>query len=146
MIPEFGADGNLPPGIHWATWDDICSKFGGTTRRRYLLQGLRSLLESLRRAGCRTAYVDGSFVSSKSDPDDFDACWEEDGVNLDELDGILQRFDDGRAVQKAKYRGEVFPATSIADLEGTVFLDFFQIDKETGDPKGIVAVDPGGLS
>ena len=71
---------------------------------------------------------------------------EEDGVNLDELDGILQRFDDGRAVQKAKYRGEVFPATSIADLEGTVFLDFFQIDKETGDPKGIVAVDPGGLS
>ena len=30
-------------------------------------------------------------------------------------------------------------------MRGDVFLDFFQIDRETGQPKGIVALDLGGI-
>ena len=102
-------------------------------------------MENLQRAACLTAYVDGNFVSSKPEPGDFDACWEEAGVDLDRLDPVLLTFDAGRAAQKAKYGGEFFPASAGAGLGAGVFLDFFQTDKETGARKGIVALDPGGL-
>ena len=111
-----------------------------------MLGGLRVALDELRRAGCLTAYVDGSFVSSKPEPGDFDACWEEAGVDLDRLDPVLLTFDDGRAAQKIKYKGELFPASAVAGLGEGVFVDFFQTDKVTGARKGIVALDLGGLT
>ena len=42
--------------------------------------------------------------------------------------------------------GEFFPASIIADIDGMSFLEFFQMDKETGRPKGIIAIDLGGLA
>lgn len=144
MIPEFGPGGNLPPGVHWATWDELCERCGTTPWRRHLLVGLQLALENLRNAGFHTAYVDGSFVSSKVEPGDFDACWEESGVDLEAVDSTLLTFADGRAAQKAKYGGELFPASAIAGFEEGVFLDFFQTDKDSGARKGIVALDLGG--
>ena len=85
-------------------------------------------------------------MTSKEVPNDFDACWEEAGVDPVSLDPVLLTFDPGRATQKAKYMGELFPASVRADAEGTSFLEFFQTDKETGNPKGIVAIDLGDLT
>ena len=101
-------------------------------------------IESLRLAGCRTVYIDGSFAASKEIPNDFDACWEEDGVAPELLDPVLLRFGAGRAEQKARYLGELFPASIGATADGTSFLEFFQTARETGRIKGIVAVDLGG--
>ena len=144
MIPQFDADGLLPAGIHWATWDEVAGTFGITPWRRRLLDGLEMAIDSLRRAGCRTVYIDGSFVTSKEVPNDFDACWEEAGVEPELLDPVLLQFDAGRAAQKARYLGELFPASLGATVEGMSFLEFFQTDRETGGSKGIVAVDLGG--
>jgi len=139
------ATGNLPPGVHQATWEELDRAFGSTPHRRALLEGLLRALSDLRRAGCRRAYVDGSFVTAKEAPDDFDACWEPEGVDPDVLEPTLLDFSGRRAAQKAKYGGELFIATEAAARAGTRFLDFFQRDKKTGDPKGIVALDLGGL-
>ena len=98
-------------------------------------------LENLRDAGCRTAYIDGSFVTDKEYPNDYDACWEETGVDPYLLDLVLLTFDHGRETQKAKYLGELFPVTAVADAEGLSFLEFFQMDRDTGEPKGIVVID-----
>jgi hypothetical protein len=49
--------------------------------------------------------------------------------------------DAGRAAQKAKYLGELFPAQMGEGGSGLTFLELFQVDKETGKPKGIVALD-----
>ena len=144
MIPQFDADGLLPPGIHWATWDEVTATFGNTPWRRRLLDGLEMAIDNLRQAGCRTVYIDGSFVTSKEVPNDFDACWEEEGVAPELLDPVLLQFDAGRASQKARYWGELFPASFGATVEGMSFLEFFQTDRETGGIKGIVAVDLGG--
>ena len=144
MIPQFDADGLLPAGIHWATWDEVAETFGNTLWRRRLLDGLGMAIDSLRRAGCRTVYIDGSFVTSKEVPNDFDACWEEAGVEPELLDPVLLQFDAGRAAQKGRYLGELFPASLGATVEGMSFLEFFQTDRETGGSKGIVAVDLGG--
>ena len=146
MIPDFEPDGNLPPGVHWTTWGELCNRFGTTPWRRRLLVGLRVGLENLRSAGCLTAYVDGSFVTTKPDPADFDACWDVTGVELQRLDPVLQMFAGGRAVQKAKYGGEFFPTAAEAGQGQGAFLEFFQIDKNTGARKGIVALDLGGLT
>ena len=139
-------DGLLPPDIHWATWREFVSRFGINPRRRQLMAGLRAALDNLKAAGCKTVYLDGSFVTRKEVPNDFDACWEEAGVDPAALDPVLLTFDPGRVTQKAKYMGELFPASAVADGDGFSFLEFFQTDRETGRPKGIVAIDLGGLT
>jgi hypothetical protein len=83
MIPEFDERGNLPPGIHHSTWNEIVTRYATSVRRRELLDGLLDALRSLKGAGCATAYLDGSLVTSKNHPGDFDACWESSGVILD---------------------------------------------------------------
>ena len=58
---------------------------------------------------------------------------------------MLLEFENRRAAQKAKYGGELFVAAAAATPAGTTFLDFFRRDKATGDAKGILAIDLGGL-
>jgi hypothetical protein len=143
MIPEFVESGNLPPGIHVATWQEIVARFGGNAHRRRLLSGLKTVLQSLKEASCQRAYIDGSFVTEKEVPNDFDCCWDEEEVNGDLLDSILLIFDDGRAAQKAKFLGECFPAHSLGTIDKT-FIDFFQQDRNSGEPKGIVLINLQG--
>ena len=88
--------------------------------------------------------MDGSFTTSKNRPGDFDGCWEPEGVDLEKLDPVLQDFSNGRKAQKAKYSGEFLPSTS-TNPSGTM-LDFFQQDKESGDPKGIISINLEKLS
>ena len=57
MIPQFDADGLLPPGIHRAHWDEVVGRFGTSPWRQQLLAGLRMALDSLSRAGCQTVYI-----------------------------------------------------------------------------------------
>ena len=141
MIPAHDpSTGNLPPGEHLADWIAVVERFGTTPWRRQLLEGLAHALRDLRAAGCKRAYVDGSFVTTMEHPGDFDACWDLDGVDFDVIDEVLLTFDSGRRAQKAKYRGELFPADATADPLGTLFRDFFQRDRD-GNPKGIIVID-----
>lgn len=146
MIPPFDpVTGNLPPGVHGATWDEVVARYGTTPHRLALLAGLKAALDALRAAGCQRAYIDGSFVTAREEPADFDGCWEVEGVDLDRLDPVLQTFTDRRRAQKQKYGGELFPADWEAEAAGTNFLSFFQRDTETGQAKGIVAIELGDL-
>lgn len=109
MIPDFDAEGKLPNGIHWAEWTEVVDKFGLTAHRKRLLMGLKMALEQLKAAGCSTFYLDGSFVTAKEHPEDYDACWDVVGVDPTNLDPIFfdfLDFDRARAAQKAKYFGE----------------------------------------
>jgi hypothetical protein len=107
--------------------------------------GLLLALQNLRDAGCSLAYLDGSFVTSKEHPTDFDGCWAAEGVRIEEIDPILRTFSDHRVLQKAKYLGELFPLSARADGIGRTFFTFFQTDKATGEAKGIVALRLEGL-
>ena len=139
MLPPLNKDGYLPPGVHWATWREICDTFGDNPYRDKLLAGLRAALVNLKLAGCTTVYLDGSFVTGKEIPGDFDGCWEAAGVDPAALDPVLLDVSNGRAAQKAKYLGELFPA-SAGSGAGQTLLEFFQSDQD-GNPKGIIALD-----
>jgi hypothetical protein len=142
VVPAFQYDGNLPPGIHWADWTEIALRFGGTPHRRILLRGLQEAAGQLSQAGCKAIFLDGSFVTAKEQPGDFDACWDIADVDPDRLDPIFFDFENGRAAQKARFYGEFFPAQLPEGWSGKAFLEFFQTDKETGNPKGIVGFAP----
>jgi hypothetical protein len=141
MIPECKSNGLLPPGIHQGSWTEFKQKFGGTTHRRNLLSGLEAAARNLKSAGCKRIFINGSFVTSKEQPNDFDALWDIDGVDPEKLDPVFLDFGERRAAQKGKYFGEFFPAQMIETGTGRLFLDFFQIDKETGMFKGIVEIN-----
>ena len=146
MLPAFDSEGNLPPGIHICTWEEFVARFGIIPHRLNLISGLKIAMMQLREAGCSTIYIDGSFVTRKLIPGDFDACWDTNGVDVNKLMSIaptLLKFDAKRASQKAEYRGELFPAEWRAGAAGNRFLEFFQIDRN-GNPKGLVAVNLRG--
>ena len=93
----------------------------------------------LANAGCNHVYLDGSFVTAKPHPGDYDGCWDHVGVDLAKLDPVLLDFTNKRAAQKAKYLGEMFIA-GMPSGPGGPFVDFFQIEKFSGRPKGILRI------
>jgi hypothetical protein len=144
MLPALAPNGLLPPGIHNAPWEDFVSRFSTTPYRRRLIAGLKRALDALRVAGCQSVYVDGSFVTAKEIPGDFDCCWDTVGVDpvtLHLIDPVFFDFSNKRAAQKAVYGGEFFPAQGREGTTGKTWLEFFQTDKDTGGAKGIIAID-----
>jgi hypothetical protein len=138
VIPAFDDYGRLPLGEHLATWEEIVERFGCNPHRRRLLDGLADGLEALASARCRQVWLNGSFVTSKDEPADFDACWDLESVDLDRVDPVLMDLSAGRRAQKARFGGEFFP-TVVEVGSGLVFADFFQNDRDTGR-KGIVVI------
>lgn len=144
MIPEFDESGILPPGVHSAEWSEFKEIFGTNLTRQRMIDGLELAMTQLKAAGCRIIYIDGSFVTSKQKPGDFDACWEDNGVDIKYLESIaptLFNFALRRAEQKIKYKGEIFPSNYPANDSGTAYIDFFQFDTRTNTCKGIIAID-----
>jgi hypothetical protein len=146
MIPNFTASGYLPTGIHSASWIEFKTRFGFNQHRTHLLSGLQAAVKILRDAGCLLIYVDGSFVTDKEFPNDYDACWDIHGVDPNKLDNLMIQFDAvSRSLFKMRYFGDLFPAQIPEGVSGKAFVDFFQTDKSSGVAKGIVALKPRAL-
>jgi hypothetical protein len=129
----------LPPGIHWTSLEEVEKEFATNGHRRALFEGFTSVFEVLRDAGCRRIYLNGSFTTDKPLPEDYDGCWDPAGVDVRSLDPVLLDFSNQRAAQKRKYRGEMF-VSLLPGSPNDTFLEFFQIDKETGQRKGILGL------
>jgi hypothetical protein len=124
----------LPPGIHPASLAEVEQMFATNFQRQWSFSGLLKAAQNLRSAGCSRLYLNGSYVTAKPQPGDYDACWEVTGVNPALLDAA---FSQGRLAQKAKFLGEFYPV----DPANRAFLDFFQREKFTGQFKGIISID-----
>jgi hypothetical protein len=102
---------------------------------------LKPALIALKAAGCRTAYLDGSFVTSKRYPRDYDCCWDPKYVNSSLLESIfLDTSHNGRIKQKLKYGGEFFISTTVTGVRMMKMVEFFQSDQD-GRRKGIVQIN-----
>jgi hypothetical protein len=115
--------------------------FGYTPKRAQMILGMEDAMASLKAAGCRTFYINGSFVTSKLDPRDFDCCWDRDDTDIDYLRKtapIILKFHDS-AAQKNKYKGEIYPSEQSVD-ESTMSIEFFQRDRDQ-NRKGIIAIN-----
>jgi len=130
----------LPPGVHPASLAEVSDYFASNPHRRDLFNGLMVAAKALAKAHVQYVYLDGSFVTGKPIPNDYDACWDPRGVIHGLLDPVFLDFDNKRANQKIKYKGEFFPFHIDAGT-GQAFIDFFQTETFTGQKKGIVLID-----
>jgi len=143
MIPEFinviGSPWSLlPPGIHDSTLTEVYTRYAINPTRSALFRGLEKGIENLFLSGCLQVFLDGSYVTAKPIPNDYEICWDMQFVDPALLDPVFFDFTNGRFSQKQKFAGEFFPAALIEGISGKPFLNFFQIDKDTGKQKGIV--------
>ena len=140
MMLQFDPNtGYLPPGVHAAAWCDVQFRFAENSHRARLLEGLLAACRNLAAAGCGELLLDGSFVTEKPLPGDYDCAWETEGVDPDRLDPVLLDFSHRRAAMKAKYLGDLFPASALA-APGVLYRDFFKTDRN-GVEKGVVLID-----
>jgi len=144
MIPDLidiGAPWKvLPAGIHASTLEEVEQRYSTNNKRRELFKGLVRACKSLKSAGCKTFYLDGSYVTDKPSPSDYDVCWNPYHVDDKKIDPVFLDFSKKRAKQKLKYGGEFFLSTAKAD--GIHFyMQYFQSDKHTGLPKGIIQIN-----
>ncbi|MBT6457910.1 MAG: hypothetical protein HOK37_20515 [Gammaproteobacteria bacterium] len=142
-IPALQANGELPPGEHKASLDEVEAVYGSSTDRRKLLMfGLREAVSNFELSGVRALWIDGSFITDKEEPNDIDGCWEYSlDVDVKKLDPL---FLGSREAMKKKYGLDFFIANIVEAGSGLPFPKFFQVNRN-GDPKGIIVVELGGL-
>ena len=138
-IPPLNRTGELPPGEHKTSLARVRKRFGhSSAQREELMQGLEEAAGNLKAAGVQTIWINGSFVTSKKEPNDVDGCWEyTEKVNIDRLDPVF--LPESRLPMKEKYGVEFFPAFVIEAGSGLPFPKFFQVNRD-GDAKGILVV------
>lgn len=140
LVPIKGAPWDvLPPGIHPATLAEVATIFATNAKRRLLYDGLVLAATALRSAGCGKLYLDGSYVTAKSIPGDYDGCWDPAGMVRAKLDPVFLDFSNKRQAMKNRFGGEFFPSNA-SNTPTQTFLDFFQIEKFTGQAKGILLI------
>lgn len=133
----------LTPGVHCVGLKELQENFAFTSHRKNLLNGFIIGATELFKIGCSAIYLDGSFVTKKECPGDFDACWDMNGVNLANLPKIFDvRAKDSIMMQKHIFGGEFYP-NGIEGSSGILFMDFFQQIRQTNEKKGIIMVKPG---
>ena len=120
------------------------TQFNFSPKRTLLLEGLESAIKILRKCGCTIIYIDGSFVTEKLEPNDYDACWDGDFLavvnKMMSIEPVFLDFSKQREDQKLKYKGEIFPSIFPADSIGTPYLEFFQQIRFSTEKKGIIAI------
>lgn len=140
LVPIKGAPWDvLPPGIHPATLAEVATIFATNAKRRLLYDGLVLAATALRSAGCGKLYLDGSYVTAKSIPGDYDGCWDPAGMVRAKLDPVFLDFSNKRQAMKNRFGGEFFPSNA-SNTPTQTFPDFFQIEKFTGQAKGILLI------
>lgn len=145
-IPTLTTGGELPPGIHMATLEEVDAIFGtANERRQMLMKGLKKALALLEKGNVSKVFIDGSFVSDKDEPNDIDGCWSTISADASKLDSRFWDFKDEvdfqnkRLSLKQEFGIDFFIAEISEGDSGRPFPEFFQTNRD-GGAKGIIEV------
>ena len=143
MLPQLNANGELPPGVHLADWQEFEVRFCGSSARRiWLTSQLRTLLELAASSGkLRRAFIWGSFVTSKAAPRDLDVLLiMDDDFEVNDLTAPSRDvFDSVRA--KLLFETDVFWArSSIGPELLDLWLETYQTSRSF-HKRGIVELE-----
>jgi hypothetical protein len=141
VLPDFNPAGDLPPGIHRATWTELVERFGAQTgQRAACTRRLAHILALARNTGAlRRIVVFGSYITTKDEPNDVDLI-----LVMDDDFRLGETSEDSRAVfdhslAQARYGASVFWVRPAMVIGQTVeeFIQYWQI-KRGGGKRGIV--------
>jgi len=144
-IPALNEDGFLPDGIFECTIDEISERFGSfqrTDKRPNLFKGLLSYYNELKSANIgKHLIVNGSFVTTKDEPNDIDVLLIlKDDV---ELSGDLPPFKKNTMSRKYinKYYQLDFHFGFEGDPSATNILEIFlEVKYQPEKTKGILKI------
>ncbi len=142
-VPEFREDGWLPEGHYDATREEVIDRFGGSTgsQRDRVLCELLEWRDRLRAKGVSGYIVlDGSFVSSKESPGDFDVLIVMDERLRDSLENDIEAglLIDYSWCKKAGF--DMLPFFSDLINQNPDYLKVWDVDDRTGVRKGVLEV------
>ncbi len=110
LLPGFGETGDLPPGVHSATLDEVIGRFGaGSRQREDCARRLIHIYElALRTRRLQRFVIFGSYVTTKINPNDVDVVLVmDDAFNLEECPTESRGLFD-HAVAQVRHGGEHF--------------------------------------
>jgi hypothetical protein len=140
-IPDFRADGYLPTGLYLASEAEVLFRFGAQSpRRRRLALRLRRWVELARDVGAIRLLVDGSFVTTKPNPNDIDAVIllpaDFEAQTQNGIDSALE-LEEMLLTRRPE---EIFAAEDETDWYE--WVDFFSRTREAdGRRKGLVEIE-----
>src|SRR5712691_11793997 len=142
-LPEFDEQGDLPVGVHQATFDEVLTRFGyGTPQRQLVTAQLVRIYELVRATGkLRRFVIFGSYVTAKPAPHDIDIILVmRDDFEVAECDAQTQPLFDHLRAQQI-FGASVFSVRPSTALLATVdeFISSWQIKLEQSK-RGIIEV------
>jgi hypothetical protein len=127
----------LPIGLHYVSLREFRDVFAYNPHRAWLFEGLKAACHDLRVAGCARIFIGGSYVTSKLDPGDYDACWDPVGVSAN-LEPMM--YDDNmRLERRERYRGDLLIGSCDPGPSGE-FFRFLSRDKVSGEERGMIGI------
>ncbi len=143
-IPQFRPDGYLPEGMHLASLEETCFRFGSSTpRRRRQALRLRRWYHLILAVGGHRFLVDGSFVTAKTaktDPYDIDAVVL---LSADFEHQVMQGREAALELEEmllTRRPEEIFGAEDTTDWNE--WVEFFSRTREAdGRRKGLVEIE-----
>lgn len=141
MIPEFETNGFLKEGIYETTFEEMENKLGFSKKRQKLLAAMKNLISYCRCLQCDILHIDGSFVSNKIAPADYDACWDTTAANRNDVLRVVEQslLNSDSETQKEDFGGEIYPAFDKSPFNhGQTILEYFQTIKDSDERKGII--------
>jgi len=146
-LPDLNTSGDLPPGIHRASIDEIVARFARGTNRRHLLGSrLERIYHLARLTGAVGRFiVFGSLITNKPEPNDVDIfLLMEDSFDAGTLRGEARLLFD-HAIAQAHFGASVFwqRRLSVFGDEDTALSDWGI--KRDGGVRGIVEIVPEDL-
>ena len=137
MIPNLNNNGYLTKGIHKSTLKEIKQRFGTSSlKRKELFKGFQNLVQLLHRhkTSIKTFLLNGSFVTAKESPGDYD-CILVVKANCEFSLEEIRQLDTAKEVFDAHLL--VFSEEDVDGYHG--FVKFFGHDQVLR-PKGLLEV------
>jgi len=140
-IPDFRQDGYLPEGMFLASEAEVTFRFGTTNRRRRsLVLRVRRWVELAREIKAPRLFIDGSFITAKTQPNDVDAVvlLPADFENQIAADSDVAIEFEGMLLTRRPE--EIFAAEDKTDWNE--WVEFFSRTREPdGRSKGLVEIE-----
>lgn len=142
MIPPFDSEGDLPPGVHQATWSEFKDRFcifGRSDHRLKLCRQIEQLFREARASQIVHLIIfGGSFVTNQAEPNDFDCIIVLKSDTCYENLKPSQWWVADTRVASRRYRADVFIAR-VDQPTLPIYVDFFTHNRQ-GKTVGIVEV------
>lgn len=146
-LPDLGADGFLPPGIHAAAFAEVRTRFGvGSENRERQIELLRRIVEAAKSyPTIKRILIWGSFVTAKRTPNDLDySVIVSVGHDLTQIDSEHRRFF--LPIDAWQFYGADKGFLMIRDYPLEIYVERmdFLLQTRRGERRGIIEISVRG--